>query len=152
MNSNTAKTKSVVDEARFVAASNWTGPADESTADKESTTVTRLWQERLEKTDAERFKKEVSIAGKMNEKIDLVDFKEKVAYELKVSGNNPGHEFYKDLFKVLIYNQNHNQIKLNTLVFITQGKGVDKLEKGLGKVSADFIRRFGVNVELARLD
>ncbi len=82
----------------------------------------------------------------------MVDFQDKVAFELKVSGANPGHEFYKDLFKVLVFNQNHKVTKLNTLVFITEGEGVEKLEKGLGKVAADFLQKFGIKVELARLD
>ena len=82
----------------------------------------------------------------------MVDFRDLVAYELKVSGENPSHEFYKDLFKVLVFNQNHNVIKLQRLVFITEGKGINKLEKGLGKAAADFLQQFNIAVELARLD
>ena len=152
MNNSVPNSKPVVDVARFIAAPNRTGDKDESFATKQAIEITQLWQDRLIKNDSERYKKEVVIGGKLNEKIDLVDFRDLVAYELKVSGENPSHEFYKDLFKVLVFNQNHNVIKLQRLVFITEGKGINKLEKGLGKAAADFLQQFNIAVELARLD
>ncbi len=65
----------VINEAKFVAAGNWTAQPDESSATKESVNITKIWQERLIKIDPERFKKEVKIAEKMNEKSTWSIFK-----------------------------------------------------------------------------
>ena len=44
---------------------------------------------------------------------------------------------HQDLFKVRVFNQNHKVTKLNTLVFITEGEGAEKLEKSWDKVTVD---------------
>ena len=152
MNNPIPNSKPVIDQARLVNYRVKEDNKDVRYATKQANEISQIWQDRLLNIDSERYKKEVNIGGKLGEKIDLVDFREKVAYELKVSGENPGHEFYKDLFKVLVFNQNYNMIKLQRLVFITEGKGIDKLEKGLGKAAADFLQQFNIAVELARLD
>lgn len=43
------------------------------------------------------------------------------AYEFKVSGKNAWAEFYKDIVKVIIWNQKRTK-KLSRLVFITEEK------------------------------
>jgi len=55
---------------------------------------------------------------------------------MKVSGKNPQHEFYKDIFKVIVYNQYHT-LKLKNLVFITEQQGAKELSRGLGKAVTD---------------
>ena len=152
MNNPNPDSKPVIDAAKFVFAGNWSGELNEGKASTESKVITKVWQDRMTVIAPEKYKKNVSIWSQTKDTIDLVDFQEKVAYELKVSGKNSGHEFYKNLFKVLIYNQHHNVIKLNRLVFITQSKGIDELEHGLGKAAADFLMQFNITVELARLD
>lgn len=152
MSASSPNTKFVIDEARFVAGSRWTEEQDESTATIQAAEITRMWQQRVMKIHPDRYKKEVAVGGKLNVKIDLVDSYDNVGYELKVSGNNSGHEFYKDLFKAVIYNQHHNVTKLQRLVFITESKGIDSLEKGLAKAAADLLLQFNITVELARLD
>jgi len=82
----------------------------------------------------------VSIGQGLNEKIDLIDHSVRVAYEMKVSGKNADHEFYKDIFKVLIYNQ-HRAKKLKGLVFITEQDGAAKLNKRLGKAVQELLAR-----------
>ena len=145
------KSSTVIHEAKTIAGLNWSALPDESGATKEAVNITKLWQEKLIGMDSDRFKKEVAIGKDLKEKIDLVDFQEKTAYELKVSGKNSGHEFYKDLFKVLVYNQNRT-IKLEKLVFITESSGITELENGLGKVAAELLKKSKVEVELVRLD
>ncbi len=66
------------------------------------------------------------------EKIDIIDTSENVAYELKVSGNNTHHEFYKELVKVLTYNgYNSNKNRLKKLVIISETKGIESLRNRL---------------------
>jgi len=50
-----------------------------------------------------------------------VDSETACAYEFKVSGKNAWAEFYKDVVKVLMWNQ-HRKKKLSCLTFITEEK------------------------------
>ena len=83
---------------------------------------------------------EVSISPNNNGKIDVVDISTKVAYELKVSGKNPQHEFYKDIAKILIYNEYH-QDRLRKLIFISEPNGINSLEKSLDSKFRDIMKR-----------
>src|SRR3990172_5036325 len=98
----------------------WHAPKGESESTKQATQVTKAWQKRVASKEVEC---EVPIKGNLNEKVDVIDFSAATAYEMKVSGKNEGHEFYKDIFKVLIYNQNHDK-KLKRLVFITEKEAI----------------------------
>jgi len=52
------------------------------------------------------------------------------AYEMKVSGKNPTHEFFKDVFKAIEHNlSGGGQIKC--LVFLTDRTGVARLQRGI---------------------
>jgi hypothetical protein len=62
---------------------------------------------------------EVRVSAANKERIDIVDLGASTAYELKVSGKNTHHEFYKDLVKVLTYNEYQvPENRLKKLVFI----------------------------------
>ena len=145
-------TKSVIDAAKLVFAGNWPHELNEGKAAADAEAIAKIWQERVVSYAPDRFKTNVPIAGKLKDTIELVDFQCKVAYELKVSGRNPAHAFYKDVFKVLVYNQHHNVTKLERLVFITQSVGVDEIENGFGKIAADYVSQFNLKVDWARLD
>ena len=52
--------------------------------------------------------------------------------ELKVSGKNTHHEFYRDLAKVLTYNlYQEKEPKIQKLIFLSEQKGIQSLEKRL---------------------
>jgi hypothetical protein len=72
---------------------------------------------------------EVPICNNAKEKIDIVDFSTQTAYELKVSGKNVEHEFYKDIFKVITFNNNKPKKRLSTFVFISEEEGIKKLKR-----------------------
>jgi hypothetical protein len=127
----------IIESARLAYREHWRATSNESTGDRQATKVTKTWQQRVVSSD---IRCEVSIRRGLNEKIDLIDHSAGIAYEMKVSGKNPHHEFYKDIFKVLIYNQHHAK-KLKGLVFITEQDGADKLAKGLGKAVAELLAR-----------
>ena len=99
--------------------------------------ITKKWQGEVAKHDdffnKNTLKIEDEVSKDNNEKIDLVDLKEKTAYELKVSGKNCHHEFYKDLIKVITYNLNPDGEKLKKLIFISEGFGIEKLKGRLDK-------------------
>ena len=63
-----------------------------------------------------------------NFQIDFIledKFNEKTAYEIKFSGNNISHEYYKDLVKILIYNKNHQSQPITRFVFISESKKLE---------------------------
>jgi hypothetical protein len=57
------------------------------------------------------------VTPELDQKIDIVDSETACAYEFKVSGKNAWAEFYKDVVKVLMWNQ-HREKKLSCLTFI----------------------------------
>jgi hypothetical protein len=61
------------------------------------------------------------VAPELDQKIDVIDTQTSVAYEFKVSGKNAWAEFYKDIVKVIIWNQRRKK-KLSGLIFITEEK------------------------------
>ena len=122
------KLDKIVEAAIIARREFWHAQKDVSESTKQATHVTKAWQKRVASKEVEC---EVPIKENLNEKIDVIDFSSATAYEMKVSGKNAGHEFYKDIFKVLIYNQNHDK-KLKRLVFITEKEAIEKLNKGLG--------------------
>lgn len=65
----------------------WQRTSDEGTGDRQATAVTQAWQNSL--MDLQGVTTEEAFSDKYNERIDVVDSVEQVAYELKVSPNNP---------------------------------------------------------------
>lgn len=118
----------IIQSARDAYRKHWRSTSDVSSATKQSTAVTKAWQDAVLLMGATRFQKEVQISNAADERIDLVDDADHIAYELKVSGKNPHHEFFKDIFKVITYNHNHDK-KLLRLVFITEAAGINRLKK-----------------------
>lgn len=107
----------------------WKDPGEESAGDKQASAVTADWQNNLVASDGKRYRKEVPISSTAREKIDLIDMLDRTAYEFKVAASNPHHEFYKDVFKVLVYNRNHESEKLSKFIFITASTAAGKLNE-----------------------
>ena len=138
----------IVKLAREAHRDHWRATSDESTGDKQAATVTTAWQTRAILLSHGKIRKEVPISDDAKEKIDLVDDRDMTAYELKNSGKNPHHEFYKDIFKVITYNHKHMD-KLRTLVFITEPVGIERLKKnGLAQAVIASAPDFGITIEL----
>lgn len=87
---------------------------------KRSRKVTKQWQDSIT-VQHRYFRAEVLVHEQAKFKIDLIDTKNKIAFELKVSPKNVGHELYKDVMKVLLFNDNctEEKDKIKTFVFIT---------------------------------
>jgi hypothetical protein len=71
------------------------------------------------------------------------------AYEFKVSGKNAWAEFYKDVVKVLMWNQ-HRKKKLSCLTFITEEKfGKPFLDAPMPRAYVRYLADQGLKVSIA---
>jgi hypothetical protein len=68
---------------------------------------------------------EEPVKGADNEKFDIFDAEAQTVYEIKLSGKNIGHEYYKDLFKVLVHNKSAT-LKIKRFVFVTEKNALIK--------------------------
>ncbi len=109
------------------------------------------WQSLAKKIPNLEHISEANVAG--NSPIDLLDLSQGIAYELKYSQKNVKHEFYKDLFKVLIYNQDEaNKIKIKQFVFLCHHQGIGSLiRSSLCVATIQFMQKNGIEVELVEL-
>ena len=137
----------IIKAAQLAHKEHWRRTSDESAGDKQATSATKSWQN---KVISQNVCCEVQIADNLKERIDVIDLSECTAYELKVSGKNPHHEFYKDIFKVIVYNQNHSN-KINQFVFLTEKEGADKLNKGMGKEVMQSIHAYDFSVKVIEI-
>ena len=90
---------------------------------------------------------EYKIAPHLLERIDLVDTQEGVAYEPKTSPNNPHHEFYRDVFKVVIARDN-GLLSLTNFVFIAPVPAADKLLRSMGSAVITAGTSLGLSIEI----
>lgn len=108
-----------------------------STHTKSAQKITKEWQHAIK---SDKISVEVKVSPENNEKIDVIDIRTSTAYELKVSGKNTHHEFYKDLAKVITYNE-YQDNKLKKLVFISEASGIESLKSRLDSRFIALIRR-----------
>jgi len=128
----------------------WTTGSNVSKQTRSAQAVCGVWQDAVRTELGNRFAAELGLGhDAVNEKIDLVDTKERVAYELKASEKNPHMEFYRDIFKVLVFNRRNPKNQLRKLIFITPEKGAAKLDKAFAKDVTAIAFKAGVEVEIA---
>ncbi len=126
----------------------WSAGSNVSPQTIKSSTVTELWQSKLiEKYGTRYLKKEYpALPDKPRQyRIDVVDLKNKIAYELKVSPKNPHHEFYKDIFKVALANANGTEIV--KLWFCVEESAKSQLGL-LGEFAQIEVKKLGFDVEV----
>jgi len=104
MTATSAPSVDVVGLAREAYKHGWSRTANVSVSTRESQAISKTWQSRVLASDKTRFAVEVNVSEKFRERIDLIDRLSATAYEMKVSGKNPTHEFFKYVFKVLEHN------------------------------------------------
>jgi hypothetical protein len=95
--------------------------SDVSDNTKNAQAIGKAWRGAVHELDPDRFQIEALVAPDLDQKIDIIDSETACAYEFKVSGKNAAAEFYKDVVKIIIWNQRHKK-KLTALVFITEEK------------------------------
>jgi hypothetical protein len=94
---------------------------DVSENTKNAQAIAKAWRGAVHNLNPDRFQIEALVTPELDQKIDVVDPQTSCAYEFKVSGKNAWAEFYKDVVKVIIWNEKRTK-KLSGLVFITEEK------------------------------
>jgi hypothetical protein len=95
--------------------------SDVSDNTKNAQAIGKAWRGAVHELDPDRFQIEALVAPDLDQKIDIIDSETGCAYEFKVSGKNAAAEFYKDIVKILIWNERRKK-KLSCLTFITEEK------------------------------
>ena len=110
---------------------------------EKTTQITNEWQKAMIAKNSKRYFAEypVDTTQRARQLIDLVDIEGEVAYELKVSGNNVHHEFYKDVFKILFANSKQQRFK--KFIFITS-----KVLPTLADFTKSVSKEFDLEVEV----
>ena len=127
----------IVEKLRKIHKTHRLTNGDVSLHTKSAQKITKEWQEAVK---AEMIFTEVPVSPENNEKIDVIDLSTKTAYEVKVSGKNTHHEFYKDMAKVLTYNE-YTEVKISKLIFLSESEGISSLEKRLDSRFVSLMKR-----------
>jgi hypothetical protein len=123
--------------------------SDVSENTKNAQAIAKAWRGAVHKLDSDRFQIEAMVTPDLDQKIDIVDSETNCAYEFKVSGKNAWAEFYKDVVKVIIWNQ-HRKKKLSCLVFITEEKcGRPFLDAPMPRAYIRYLSEQGLKVSIA---
>lgn len=140
----------IIKAAREAHARHWQACDTQEEGNKRTTKVVTDWQGAVRSASVHT---EVQVAG-LDAAIDVFDSATGTAYELKVSGKNPGHEFYKDVLKALAFNRSKPPpaTAVSRLVFITEESGVTALRGGLGNFTCGIAKEvFGFEIDLVGL-
>jgi hypothetical protein len=110
--------------------------------------IARDWRLRCWELDRDRILIEATVHPGLNQRIDVVDRQDHCAYEFKVSGKNATSEFYKDVVKVILWNEERPD-KLEKLVFITEEEwGKRYLNTEMPKAFMAYLSRSGLKIEI----
>lgn len=114
--------------------------------------IAREWKIACVALAPKRIGYEVPVLPGLNQRLDLLDHEEACAYEFKVSGKNAYAEFYKDIIKILMWNEEKEE-KIRKLVFITEEVwGRKHLDTEMPKAFVRFLRKHGLEVEIEYLE
>jgi hypothetical protein len=119
----------------------------EGEGDRRAALVTSTWQQAAVAHFGLDVVSEFPIGDGLKERIDLVDRKECVAYELKVSPNNTHFEFYRDIYKVIIARDNVLP-GLNHFVFVTPIQGAKTLERAFARAVIEHAGTLNLQIEV----
>ena len=96
----------VVSAAQIAFSVRLKDSSDVSENTKNAQAIAKAWRGAVHTLDPDRFQIEALVTPELDQKIDIVDTDTACAYEFKVSGKNAPAEFYKDIVKVIIWNEN----------------------------------------------
>ena len=110
--------------------------------------IARDWRTNCWSLNPNRIRIEEMVDPELNQRIDVVDTHEMCAYEFKVSGKNATTEFYKDIVKIILWNENPKRNeKIRELVFITEDKwGRKHLNTAMPQAFINYLRKHGLLV------
>lgn len=138
----------VVQAAQLAFSVRLKNSSDVSENTKNAQAIAKSWRSAVHALDPDRFQIEAMVTPELDQKIDIVDQENACAYEFKVSGKNAPAEFYKDIVKVIIWNQKRKK-KLSSLVFITEEKwGRPFLDAPMPRAYMKYLAELGLNVSV----
>ncbi len=138
----------VVQAAQLAFSVRLKNSSDVSENTKNAQAIAKGWRSAVHALDPDRFEIEAMVTPELDQKIDIVDRENGCAYEFKVSGKNAPAEFYKDIVKVIIWNQKRKK-KLSSLVFITEEKwGRPFLDAPMPRAYMKYLAELGLNVSV----
>ena len=84
--------------------------------------IVKMWRSTVQALDENCFLGGVLVAPnlKVSQMIDLVDARTSTAYSFKVVGRDADGELYRDIVKIIFWNQTREP-KIKRLIFITEG-------------------------------
>jgi hypothetical protein len=139
----------VVRAAQLASVARLRGDNTVSEYTKNAQTIAKSWRKAVHDISPDRFLIEALVAPEVDQKIDVLDQEERCAYEFKVSGKNAQSEFYKDVVKVIIWNERHAK-KINRLVFITEELfGKRLLDTPMVRAYIKYLADHGLSVSIA---
>ena len=110
--------------------------------------IAKVWRSAVHALDPDRYQIEAIVAPDLDQKIDVLDTETHTAYEFKVSGKNATGEFYKDVVKVVVWNQKRKK-KLTRLVFITEEEwGRKYLDTPMPRAYIEYLASHGLEVSI----
>ena len=109
----------VLQAATLASAARLTGSNSVSAYTKNAQAIAKAWRKAVHDLNPDRFLIEALVDPELDQKIDVLDQETHCAYEFKVSGKNAQSEFYKDVVKVIMWNE-RRKAKITRLVFITE--------------------------------
>jgi hypothetical protein len=140
----------VVKAAQVAFAARLKEAAGVSEHTRNAQAIAKAWRGLVHQHDPDpgRFLMEALVTTALDQKIDIVDLTTACAYEFKVSGKNAPAEFYKDIVKVIMWNQNRPN-KLRSLVFITEEKfGKPFLDAPMPRAYIKYLAQQGLDVRV----
>jgi hypothetical protein len=138
----------VVQAAQLAFSVRLKNSSDVSENTKNAQAIAKGWRSAVHALDPDRFQIEAMVTPELDQKIDIVDQENACAYEFKVSGKNAPAEFYKDIVKVIIWNQKRKK-KLSSLVFITEEKwGRPFLDAPMPRAYIKYLAELGLKVSV----
>jgi hypothetical protein len=138
----------VVTAAQIAIAARIKDSSDVSQNTKNAQSIAKAWGGAVHTLDPDRFQIEALVTPEPDQKIDILDMKTACAYEFKVSGKNAWAEFYKDIVKVIIWNEKRKK-KISCLVFITEEKhGRPFLDAPMPRAYIKYLAEHGLKVSV----
>jgi len=114
--------------------------------------IAKAWRGKVYAMDPDRFQIEALVAPDLDQRIDVLDPATTTAYELKVSGKQAHSEFYKDVVKLIVWNEKR-KLKLTRFVFITEASwGQKYLESPMVRAYRAHLEAHGLTTIITYLD
>lgn len=116
---------------------------------KNAQAIAKSWRAAVHDLNPDRYQIETIVTPELDQRIDVLDTETSTAYEFKVSGKGANSEFYKDVVKVIVWNQRRKKT-IARLVFITEDEwGRRYLDAPMPREYIKYLKDQGLDVAIA---